>query len=131
MTERLREDLERLRARYPDVVFREDGQWVFLPKYLVPTDAWERTDYTVCFQLRPGYPDIGPYGINVSPPPRGKDGRGPSNYADAPDPQPPFDGTWGRFSWELDGWRATADLVSGSTLLNYVESIRKRFEEGP
>lgn len=131
MNERLQRDIERLRSRYPSAVFREEGQWVFLPRYLVPGDSWERKEYAVCFQIRSGYPDIGPYGINVSPPARGRNGQVPGSYVDSPDPRPPFDGAWGRFSWEIDGWKAAPDLVSGSTLLNYVESIRKRFEEGP
>jgi hypothetical protein len=130
MTERLQRDLDLVRARYPEMQFREDGQWIFLPRYPIAT-GWEHAAYAICFQIRAGYPDISPYGINVSPPPRGAGGQVPQSYVDTPDPKPPFDGSWGRFSWEIDGWKATPDLVSGSILLNYVESIRKRFEEGP
>jgi hypothetical protein len=110
--------------------FREDGLWVFLPDYLVPT-GWKHNKYAVCFQIRAGYPDISPYGINVSPLPEREDGAALTDYAPNPDPKPPFEGTWGRFSWEIPGWKATPDLASGSNLLNFVESIRKRFEEGP
>lgn len=131
MTERLQRDIDLLRGRYPEVEFREEGQWVFLPHYIIPNDLWEQKEYAVSFQLRAGYPDIGPYGINASPPPRGKSGQVPSNYVDNPEPAPPFPGTWGRLSWDSTGWRATPDLVSGHTLLNYVESFRQRFEEGP
>ena len=130
MIERLQRDLELLRGRYPDVQFRKEGLWVFLPGYIV-SSGWERKKYDVCFQIRPGYPDISPYGINVSPPPRRSDGTPLKDYADNPEPKPPFEGAWGRFSWEAAAWKAAPDLVSGSTLLNYVESIRQRFEEGP
>lgn len=130
MTERLQRDIDRLIGRYPEAVYREEGQWIFLPTYIVPA-GWDRTEYAVCFQIRAGYPDISPYGINVSPPPRRADGQAVRDYVENPEPRPPFDGTWGRFSWEHVGWKATPDLVSGSTLINYVESIRKRFEEGP
>ena len=131
MTDRLKRDLELLTGRYPEALFQEEGQWIFLPRYLAPNDVWEQKEYAVSFQLRPSYPDIGPYGICVSPRARGKQGEVPSNYVDNADPKPPFEGAWGRFSWELDPWRATPDLISGTTLLNYVESIRKRFEQGP
>ena len=131
MDERLRRDLELVRGRYPEAEFREEGQWVFLPRYRAPNDAWAHQEYAVCFQIRAGYPDMSPYGINVSPPARGGNGEMPGNYVDNPDPKPPFPGSWGRFSWEIEGWRASPDLVSGSTLLNYVESIRKRLEQGP
>lgn len=130
MTDRLRRDLELVGGRYPLMQFREEGLWVFLPQYLVPA-GWKLRAYDVCFQIRAGYPDISPYGINVSPPPAREDGAGLGNYVPNPDPKPPFGGEWGRFSWEIDNWRATPDLISGSNLLNYVESIRKRFEEGP
>lgn len=130
MTERLQNDLELLRGRYPEMQFREEGQWVFLPKYRVAS-GWKHQEYAVCFQIRPGYPDISPYGINVSPPPEREDGAQVKDYVPSPDPKPPFEGSWGRFSWEIDGWKAASDLLSGSTLVNYVESIRKRFEEGP
>lgn len=131
MDARLQRDLDLLKSRYPEAQFREQGQWVLIPQYPVPIGGWDRRDYTICFQLRPGYPDIGPYGINVSPPPRASGQQGLGSYTDSPDPKPPFDGVWGRFSWELDGWKATPDLISGCTLLNFVESIRKRFEQGP
>ena len=130
MTDRLQRDLELVWGRYPDMQFREEGQWVFLPHYLVPS-AWKQTAYAVCFQIRTGYPDISPYGINVSPPQERTDGAPLQSYALDPEPKPPFPGSWGRFSWEVDGWKAMPDLVSGSTLLSFIESIRKRFEEGP
>jgi len=130
VTDRLQRDLELVRGRYPELQFREEGQWVFLPEYVV-SHGWKQKKYAVCFQIRAGYPDISPYGINVSPPPEREDGAQVQSYVSNPEPAPPFEGSWGRFSWEIEGWRATPDLVSGSTLLNYVESIRKRFEEGP
>jgi hypothetical protein len=130
VTDRLQRDLDLVRGRYPEVEFREEGQWVFLPHYPV-SPGWKERAYAVCFQIRPGYPDIGPYGINVSPPPEREDGAALQSYSLNPEPRPPFPGEWGRFSWEVDGWKATANLVSGSTLLSFIESIRKRFEEGP
>lgn len=130
MTDRLQHDLDLVRGRYPEMEFREEGQWVFLPRYQVP-NGWKRREYAVCFQVRAGYPDISPYGINVNPPPEREDGAAVQSYVLNPEPKPPFPGEWGRFSWEVDGWKSTPDLVSGSTLLSFVESIRKRFEEGP
>ncbi len=129
MTERLQRDLALVSGRYPKMQFREEGLWILLPEYLVP-GGWKQSAYDVCFQVRPGYPDISPYGINVTPPPERSDGTALGSYVLHPDPKPPFAGEWGRFSWEIEGWRSTPDLISGSNLLNYVESIRKRFEEG-
>ena len=129
MTERLGRDVALLRGRYPDAQFREEGLWIFLPRYVVPS-GWKRKEYAISFQIRPGYPDISPYGINVSPPPEREDDAPLTNYVQGPDPKPPFDGNWGRFSWEIPDWKAMPDIVSGSTLVNYVESIRHRFAEG-
>ena len=57
-------------------------------------------------------------------------GEKPDNYTEPAGSQPPFDGTWGIFSWEAADWRGTADPRTGHNLLNWVLGITKRFEEG-
>ncbi|HXG06097.1 MAG TPA: hypothetical protein VNI77_02085 [Nitrososphaera sp.] len=78
-----------------------------------------------------GYPGVPPYGIYA---PAGLTFKGvlPDNYTEPASAQPPFGGTWGVFSWtpEDGQWRATADLVTGSNLLNWVLSFADRFREG-
>jgi len=55
----------------------------------------------------------------------------PDNYVEPANNQPPFNGSWGVFSWSPEnGWRATADLIKGSNLLNWVLGFANRFSDG-
>ncbi len=129
MEERIAKELALLRKRYPDLEYRQDGQWVRIPSYPL-TEGWNRPETPVAFQMKVGYPGTPPYGIYV---PTGLSYRGqrPNNYTEPASPPPPFEGSWGIFSWSDAGqWRPTADLVTGSNLLNWVRTFADRFREG-
>ncbi len=130
MRERIEQELALLRQRYADLEYREDGHWVRVPSYGLPP-GWNRPVTDVVFQIPIGFPGTPPYGIYT---PLGLifNGARPDNYTEPAAMQPPFGGAWGLFSWStLDGhWRATVDLVSGYTLLNWVIGFADRFREG-
>jgi hypothetical protein len=129
MQERIKEELALIRWRYPDTEYREEGQWIRIPSYPLPV-GWSRTSTEVAIQIPNGYPGAPPYGIYV---PVGLQFKGstPKNYTEPAGNHPLFPGTWGVFSWSPDGgWRATADIRSGSNLLNWVMGFADRFREG-
>jgi hypothetical protein len=129
MEERIKKELDLLRKRYPDLEYREDGHWIRIPAYSLPA-GWNRSSTDVAFQIPVGYPGTPPYGIYV---PAGLmfKGNKPNNYQEPAQNQPPFEGSWGIFSWRpRDQWRATANLVTGSNLLNWVMGFADRFREG-
>jgi hypothetical protein len=130
LQERISEELVLIRWKFPDVDYQEDGQWVHIPSYSLPS-GWNRSSTEIAFQIPAGYPGTPPYGIYV---PVGLQFKGakPDNYTEPAGNHPPFPGTWGVFSWmPLDGqWRPTADLREGSNLLNWVMGFTDRFEEG-
>ena len=130
MTPRIEEELGLLRRRYGDVEYVERGQWVRLPKYPGGTTA-NRAEMPVAFQIPPGYPGALPYGFYV---PSGilLNGSRPNNYTEPAQNTPPFDGTWGFFSWSpVDGeWRPAATVTAGSNLLNWTLGFAARFREG-
>ena len=128
MGDRIQEELQLLRQRFPGLEFWEDGRWVFLPHYTLPSGIWERDEVAVCFQIPPGYPGQKPYGFYVSPRVQLKGGGEVKNRTDSA--EPPFAGEWAKFSWDLPAWHATADLQAGSNLLNFVLTFRARFEQG-
>ncbi len=131
MTPRLEAELELLRKYYPTLEFVEQGLWVRIKEYTVPSGAnWSRSKTDVAFQVPAGYPGTNPYGFYV---PSGItcDGRTPTNYQDPAANRPPFPGTWGVFSWSpADGWKPTSDIVAGPNLLNFVRTFADRFREG-
>src|SRR5690349_13332271 len=119
ITDRLKLELELLRSRYPNLEFREQGQWVRLPEYRLPR-GWSSESRDVAFQIPIGFPGTPPYGIYV---PAGLrfEGQVPGNYAEPASVEPPFAGTWGCFSWApADGeWRVASEPTKGSNLLNW------------
>jgi len=129
MEERIAKELELLRRRYPDMEYKKEGRWIRIPSYPLP-EGWNRGSTDVAFQIIPGYPGSPPYGIYVPTGLLFNEFRA-DNYVEPSQTQPPFPGTWGIFSWQVDGpWRATTDLVTGSNLSNWVLGFVDRFREG-
>lgn len=130
MEERIEKDLALLRQRYPDLEYREEGSWIRIPSYLLP-ERWNRSSTEVAFQIPVSYPGTPPYGFYT---PAGLlfNGEHPNNYTEPASTQPPFPGTWGIFSWSpaVGQWRPTADLTTGSNLLNWMRGFADRFREG-
>lgn len=130
MNERIQAEVTLIRSRYPDAECEEAGVWVRIPAFTLPK-GWSREATDVAFQIPNGYPGVPPYGIYV---PSGLlfAGSQPDNYSDPAGTQPPFPDSWAVFSWlPADGeWRATADLHSGSNLLNWITGFSARFGEG-
>jgi len=128
---RIEQELTLLKKYFPHVEYREAGHWFRIPDYPLP-DGWNKTKTHVAFQLpAAGFPGTPPYGIYTPSGLTFKDSR-PDNYTDPAPAQPPFGGTWAIFSWTVqDGeWRPTADIYSGSNLLNWVRGFSERFREG-
>ncbi len=130
MQERISEELALIRQRFPDVEYREEGRWVRIPSYPLP-EGWNREATPVAFQILDSHPGTPPYGI-YAPAGIQFQGAAPNNYKEPADNQPPFEGTWGVFSWAPDDgqWRPTADVRKGSNLLNWVVGFADRFGEG-
>lgn len=130
MKNRIQKELDLLRQRYRNLEYIEEGRWIRIPDYPL-CKGWNRTSTDVAVQIGVGHPGAAPYGIHT---PSGllHEGSRPDNYTDPATNRPPFSGQWAFFSWSpKDGqWRATADLVSGSNLLNWVMSFSDRFKEG-
>jgi hypothetical protein len=130
MEDRIEQELTLLRTRYADLQYVEEGRWVLIPAYPLPA-KWNRTETDVAFQIKKGHPGDPPYGIYV---PSGLlyESAPPKNYTEPAQTKPPFAGLWGILSWapEKGQWRATADLATGSNLLNWVMGFSDRFKEG-
>lgn len=130
MEERIAQEILLLRKHYSRLEYRDEGRWFYIPGYPLQ-EGWNRHHTDVAFQVSVGYPAAPPYGIYVPAGLTYKD-QLPSNYNAAAALQPPFEGKWGIFSWTPnDGqWHPTAELVTGSNLLNWVASFAERFKEG-
>ena len=130
MDERIQQELVLLRGRWPNLEYRPDGHWIRIHGYPLPL-GWNRSETDVAFQVPVGHPGTPPYGIYTPSGLTFNDQR-PDNYVEPAQVQPPFGGTWGIFSWRPDDgeWRPTADLATGSNLLNWIVGFAGRFKEG-
>jgi hypothetical protein len=128
--ERINKELEFLRQRYPDLEYREDGQWLRIPEYTLPS-GWAPSTPDVVFQIPTNFPGSPPYGFYVPAGLRFK-GQAPGNYTEPASTNPPFAGPWGFFSWSIEGWRPTAapDPIRGYSLVSWVQGFGNRFQEG-
>lgn len=131
MKERIENEIQLLKEYYQKVEYIENGQWVHIESYPIPSGLkCNRTSTDVCFQIPPQYPGTPPYGFYV---PAGIlfDGNKPKDYNEPVPNNPPFSGNWGLFSWTIEtGWHPTVDLLKGSNLLNFVRTFKDRFIEG-
>ena len=128
MTERIQAELALIRQAFPDAMYQEVGCWVCLPSYPLP-EGWNRVATDVAFQISDGYPTAPPYGFYVHSGIQFKEAI-PNNYTDTASNKPPFEGTWGQFSWTPKEWKATGDVRRGSNLLQWARGFADRFQEG-
>lgn len=129
MEQRIEKELELLKQFFPDIEYHSNEHWFYIPSYPL-LDGWNRTSIEIAFQIKKGYPGTKPYAFYVPVGLRFNDEK-PKNYKEPAKNQPPFDGEWGCISWSVTNeWRPTANLKSGSNLLNWVNSFKDRFQEG-
>jgi hypothetical protein len=128
VTPRIQRELELLRRYYPDLEYVENGQWVLLRRYPLPT-PWKPNDIPTCFQIPAAYPGTAPYGFYV-PADLKHDGNPPDNST-IPNNPPPFGGQWRMLSWApQDDWRPTNDIETGSNLWGWCRGFTERFRSG-
>lgn len=127
MSNRTATELELLRARYPDLEYREADGWVRIPVYRLPEGVWNVESCEVAFRF-PELPGQPPYGFLVRPGLELKEGGQPNNYT--PGVETPFGPGWGQFSWTPDEWRPASTVQLGSNMFTWVESFGNRLREG-
>ena len=129
MISRIQEEINRLRTRFPSLVFLEDGCWVRLPDIDLPK-GWSSSPIGVVFQFpQAGYPENPFYGFYV---PSGLriENTVPQNFTDPAPAQPPFDDTkWAFFSGNPDPWDPRPEIHAGSSVVTWTQSIFDRFRE--
>lgn len=125
---RIRAELDLLRSNFPALDYLADGHWVRLRDHAIPGEEWEPRVVEVCFQIPERVPGQGPYGFYVRPGITRANGEAIANYAYPASTA--FGDDWGKFSWQLEQWAPTEDLVAGTNMVNFVRSFNDRFAEG-
>ena len=126
MHQRVVEELEHLKKRFPDLRTGEQSNWFLIPSFPLPRDRFEQTETPVLVVIPPGYPNTGPDNFFVRQDLRLKVGGSPpafnpnNNSSSGPAPIP---GQWGWFSWHPQGWRPLALIEQGDNLETYLRGV--------
>lgn len=126
MIDRVREELDLVRLRFPDLEFREEDFWARLPSYPVP-EEWGRGSTEVAFQVPRDIFAQQPYGFWVRPPLEVPGGGIPTNTSGPV--ATGFGEGWQQFSWAPEVWQPGPEPRLGSNLLDFVRSFRLRLCE--
>lgn len=123
--ERLTLELDRLRARFPQLV-TGPGSWLEIPEFPLPAELYDASATTLRFAIPPQYPIQAPDDFFVAPPFKFHDGRPLSNVypAKTPDGFPAL-----RFSWHPTAWRASANIDGGDNLVSFIYAVNLRLRE--
>jgi hypothetical protein len=124
---RIEEEIVLLEGVFENLEWRQEGRWILLPRYSTPR-GWVQSEVSICFQVKPAYPGVAPYGFYVREPCSLESGAAFRNVTRASDP--PFAGSWIKFSWSPREWKPSADITSGSNLVNFALSFAERLAEG-
>ncbi|MFL5886710.1 MAG: hypothetical protein ACJ77M_16695 [Thermoleophilaceae bacterium] len=130
MSERLQEELELLKAAYPDLEHRSANgiDWVRLPSYPVPGQAFRQDSVEAVFQIPPQTGEA-PYGFWLRPGLTLLSGNPVQNYT-YPE-STPWGGDFGKLSWApAEPWIPKAEIRAGSNMLNWARSLADRLAEG-
>lgn len=131
MNARIETELALLRQHYDkvDYLAAHAMHW-FRVQFLKTPEMpgqWSPAEIPVVFAVTEGHPGAQPYGFFV-PEALNLNGEPPSEHEAKH--QPPFEGKWRFLSWQPEGWRATADVRSGSNLWGWVRTFMHRLREG-
>lgn len=128
MNQRVDQELALLRTVYPELEWYPESFWIRLPAYTLPDGVWERSEIELAFQMPQNLPGQRPYGFWVRPNLALANGGSPNNYSYPVTIS--LGERWGQFSWSPISWQPTAEITSGSNMLNFVRSIADRLREG-
>ena len=126
MHERVKQEIELVQEKFPNVEHGDDLNWVHLPTFPLPPGRFNKVITRLVFLIPPGYPQTGPDNFFVDGDLRLQDGSAAPGYnqgAKSGSGQCPLPGDWGWFSWHANPWRPAAAIEHGDNLLAFVRSV--------
>jgi hypothetical protein len=126
VSDRIQQELDLLRAVFPELEWRPDAFWARIPVYPVPGDVWQPAVVEVAFRIPPTAGEQ-PYAFFVRP-----GLQAPAQITNYTYPASTcFGDDWGQFSWAPEVWCPHAEITRGSNMLHFVRSFADRLREGP
>lgn len=127
MTERRKEELRLVEAKYGDLEVDPNFEWFIIKRWALGP-GWNLTETVVLVLFPPGYPVTPADNFYTSNDLRLATGGEPSstslnaNQAGR---------TWRQFSWHVEAsdWKPTAEVLDGHNMLTFLEGVSKRLSE--
>lgn len=128
MHERVAQEIELVREKYPGLQHGERLDWVLIPDYPLPPNRFTQNRTALLFAIPPGYPNTGPDDFFVDGDLRLKDGGCAPAFSAGPNSSSgpaPVSGNWGWFSWHPQSgqWRPAATVEGGDNLLTFLRAV--------
>jgi hypothetical protein len=121
------QELRLLHRCWPSLIHADGTNWCKIPDFVLPA-GWNRPSVDVAFQVPDALPGQEPYAFWVHGGLALASGAQITNYA-FPAESTPWDGPWGKFSWNLNPWAPGARPGEGTGLVDFVRSFASRLRE--
>lgn len=125
MHERVKEEVDLLKEKYPNLQYDEELNWILIPEYQLP-GRFNKGMTQLLWVIPPGYPQTAPDNFFVDGDLRLKDGGNPPSFnanSNSSSGPAPVSGNWGWFSWHPQQWRPAAEILKGDNLLTFVRTV--------
>ena len=126
MHARIRQEVELLKAQFPDLRHGDQLDWVLIPELVLPESRFNRPRATILFGIPVGYPQTGPDNFFTNADLRLNGGGTPPAFnpgSQSSSGAAPVAGEWGWFSWHPQSWCPAATIEGGDNLLGFVRGI--------
>jgi hypothetical protein len=100
-------------------------EWVKFPEFSLPS-GWNRSATSLLVLVPLGYPVTPPDNFYVASGLRTASGAMPSNYNEG---HSHLGEQWGQFSYHVEEWKPSADLLQGDNLLTFMLGVERRLKE--
>lgn len=125
MSDRLRQEVESLREKFPGLSHCGNFAWLLIPNFPLPIGRFNQERTSLLIKIPAGYPSTGPDNFFVDRTVKLAGGSAPQGFnpnnhsTSGPAPLP---GDWAWFSWHPQSWRPTATINTGDNLFTFIRS---------
>lgn len=126
MNERVKQEIEMLKQKYPLLQHNDQMTWVLIPELKLPEGRFNREKTLILFSIPVGYPSTGPDNFFVDNDLRLKEGATAPAFNAGPQSSSgpaPVPGNWGWFSWHPNPWTPHAEITQGDNLVTFIKGV--------
>jgi len=116
-----------LRDRFGELETGFNSEWILFRRFQLPP-GWNRTVIEILVEVPPAYPQTPPDNFYVTEGLRTASGGTPGNYSEGVEK---YGKRWAQFSYHVQDWSPSSDLLDGHNLLTFVLGVEQRLREIP